>query len=71
METCSLNNFIEEMTPWLSGDYIREVYLDEKGNVIVEFLDGVRNGYSIDDCTLAEVKAALKDLKEKGLTVRY
>ena len=71
METCSLNNFIEEMKPWLSGDYIREVYLDEKGNVIVEFLDGVRNGYSIDDCTLAEVKAALKDLKEKGLTVRY
>ena len=71
METCSLNNFIQELTPWLTGDYIREIYLDQKGDVVVVFLDGVRNGYHIDDCTQVEVKAALKDLKEKGLKVRY
>jgi hypothetical protein len=70
METCSLESFIRELTPWLSGDYIREVYLDEKGDVVIVFLDGVRNGYHIDDCTQTEVKAALKDLKEKGLSVR-
>lgn len=70
METCSLDSFIQELTPWLSREYIRAVYLDEKGDVVVEFLDGVRNGYHIDDCTQGEVKAVLKDLKEKGLPVR-
>jgi hypothetical protein len=71
METCTLGSFIQELTPWLSGDYIREVYLNQDGNVVVEFLDGVRNGYHIDDCTQGEVKAALKDLAEKGLNVRF
>jgi hypothetical protein len=70
MRTCSLDDFVQELTPWLSRDYIREVYLDEKGDVVVMFLDGVRNGYQIDDCTQAEVQAALSDLKEKGLAVR-
>ena len=70
MKTCTLDSFIEELTPWLSRDYVREVYLDERGDVVVMFLDGIRNGYRIDDCTPAEVKAALSDLKEKGLAVR-
>ncbi|UCD88207.1 MAG: hypothetical protein JSV01_10855 [Desulfobacterales bacterium] len=70
MRTCSLDDFIQELTPWLSRDYIREVYLDEKGDVVVMFLDGVRNGYHIDNCTQAEVKAALSDLKDRGLAVR-
>jgi hypothetical protein len=70
MKTCSLNSFVEELTPWLSRDYIREVYLDDKGDVVVMFLDGVRNGYHIDDCTRAEVEAALIDLKARGLAVR-
>lgn len=70
MKTCNLNDFVQELTPWLSGDYIREVYLDEKGHVVVMFLDGVRNGYHIDDCTQAQVKEALRDLKDKGLAVR-
>jgi len=70
VKTCNLNDFVQELTPWLSGDYIREVYLDEKGHVVVMFLDGVRNGYHIDDCTQAQVKEALRDLKDKGLAVR-
>jgi len=69
MKTCSLDDFIQELTPWLSRDYVREVYLDENGDVVVMFLDGIRNGYHIDDCTKAEVKEALGDLKEKGLAV--
>ena len=70
MKTCRLDDFVQDLSPWLSGDYIREVYLDEKGHVVVMFLDGVRNGYHIEDCTQAEVKAALSDLKAKGLAVR-
>jgi hypothetical protein len=70
VKTCNLDDFLQELNPWLSGDYIREVYLDEKGQVVVMFLDGVRNGYHIDDCTQAQVKEALSDLKEKGLAVR-
>jgi hypothetical protein len=70
MKTCTLDEFVKELTPWLSRDYVREVYLDERGDVVVMFLDGIRNGYHIDDCTQAEVKAALSDLKDRGLAVR-
>jgi hypothetical protein len=70
MKTCTLDEFVNELTPWLSRDYVREVYLDERGDVVVMFLDGIRNGYHIDDCTQAEVKAALSDLKDRGLAVR-
>ena len=37
--------------------------MDEIGDVVIMFLDGIRNAYQIDDCTKAEVKAALSDLK--------
>ena len=69
MKACSLADFMEELAPWLSSDYIRKVYLDDQGHVVVMFLDGIRNAYHIDDCTEAEIKAALKDLKKKGLVV--
>ena len=71
MKACSLADFMEELTPWLSSDYIRKVYLDDQGHVVVMFLDGIRNAYDIDDCTEAEIKAALKDLKKKGLIVEW
>lgn len=70
MKTCSLDEFVQELTPWLSKDYVREVYLDEKGDVVVMFLDGIRNGYHIDNCTQGQVEATLSDLQERGLPVR-
>ena len=49
METCNLSNFMKTLTPWLSTDYLRKVYLNDEGHVTVLFTDGVRNVYRIDD----------------------
>lgn len=70
MKSCSLNDFMQELAPWLSDDYIREVYLDDNGHVVLLFLDGVRNAYHIEDCSEMQVKAMLEDLKEKGVPVK-
>jgi hypothetical protein len=70
MKTCSLNDFMQELAPWLSGDYIREVSLDDNGHVVLLFLDGVRNAYYINDCSELQVKLMLEDLKEKGVPVK-
>ena len=69
METCNLSDFMKSLTPWLSSDYLHKAYLDNKGQVILLFKDGVRNVYRIDDCTETQIKAVLEDLKKKGVTV--
>lgn len=69
MKTCSLNAFMEALTPWLSKDYIRSVCLNDSGAVVVEFLDGTRNVYLIDDCNEAQIKAVLEELKKQGIRV--
>jgi len=70
MKTCSLNDFMEEIKPWLDTDHIREAHLDDNGHFVLHFLDGMKNVYYIDDCNEAQIKGALKDLKSKGITVK-
>ena len=70
MKKCTLNDFMEEIKPWLDTDHIREAHLDEKGRFILHFLDGMKNVYHIDDCNEAQIKGVLKDLKNKGITVK-
>jgi hypothetical protein len=70
MKTCSLNDFMEEIKPWLDTDHIREAQLDDKGHFILHFLDGMKNVYYIDDCNEAQIKGVLKDLKSKGIKVK-
>lgn len=69
MKTCSLSNFMQALTPWLSDDYIRNVCLDENGNLVLTFTDGVKETYQIDDCDISQLKAILEDLKNKGIPV--
>ena len=69
MKTCSLNDFMEEIKPWLDKDHIREAHLDANGHFILHFLDGMKNVYYIDDCNEAQVKEVLKDLKKQGIIV--
>ena len=69
METCHLSEFMQSIKPWLSDQYIRKVYLDDEGHFKCLFKDGVIHTYRIDDCTKAELKDVLKDLKEKGVPV--
>ena len=69
MKTCSLNDFMAEIKPWLDKNHIREAQLDEKGHFVLYFLDGMKNVYHIDDCNQAQIKNVLNDLKKKGIPV--
>lgn len=69
MKTCSLNDFMEEIKPWLDGDYIREAFIDDKDRFILLFRDGMKNVYHIDDCNREQVEKVLKDLEKKGIKV--
>ncbi len=69
MKTCSLNDFMEEIKPWLDKDHIREAHLDDNGHFVLLFFDGMKNVYHIDDCNEAQIKGVLKDLKKQGITV--
>lgn len=67
MKTCSLNDFIAEMKPWLDKDHIRKAEIDQQGHFILHFLDGVKNVYEIDDCNGEQINKILNDLKAKGI----
>lgn len=69
MKTCSLSDFMQTLTPWLSSDYVRKVYLDDKDHLMLLFRDGVKDIYHIDDCTKVQLKTLLEDLKKKGISV--
>ena len=69
MKTCSLNDFMQEINPWLDSDHIREAHLDEKGRFVLLFRDGMKNVYHIDDCNREQVETVLKDLKKRGIIV--
>ena len=69
MKTCSLNDFMKEIGPWLDTDHIREAHLDDKGHFVLKFVDGMKNVYYIDDCNKAQIQQVLNDLKSKGIAV--
>ena len=69
MKTCSLNDFMTEINPWLDNDYIKEAHMDDKGHFVLQFRDGTKNVYYIDDCNEAQVKGVLNDLQKKGIQV--
>ena len=69
MKSCSMNDFMQELAPWLDKDYIREARLDDDGNIVLLFQDGVRDVFQIDDCTKGQINKIFKDLKDKGITV--
>ena len=67
MKTCTLNEFLQALSPWLSGDYIRKGYTDENGDVVLMFTDGVNNVYRIDDCTQAQLSEIIEKIRKKGI----
>jgi len=70
MKSCSLNDFMEEIKPWLDRDHIRSAEVDAEGRVILYFLDGMKNVYQVDDCNRAQVVKVLDDLRRKGIEVQ-
>ena len=69
MKTCSLNDFMDELKPWLDADHIRSAEVDDNGRMIIHFMDGMKNVYAIDDCNKEQVQKVLADLKKKGIPV--
>jgi hypothetical protein len=67
MNTCSLTQFLESLEPWLSTDYIRKGRLDENGDVVLMFNDGVRNVYRITDCDQAQLNNIIEKIRSKGI----
>ncbi|OKY74045.1 MAG: hypothetical protein BM485_15620 [Desulfobulbaceae bacterium DB1] len=69
MKSCSLNDFMQELQPWLDKDHIRKASVDDKGHFILHFVDGMKNVYHIDDCNKEQVDNVLQDLKKQGISV--
>jgi hypothetical protein len=69
MKTCSLNDFIQELGPWLDRDHIKEAFIDGKGHFALIFRDGMKNVYDIDDCNAEQIKGIIKDLRARGIPV--
>lgn len=67
MKTCSLNDFMAELTPWLDKNYINRAYMDIERRFVLEFNDGTKNVYLIDDCNEEQINKVLRDLKKKGV----
>ena len=69
MKSCSLNDFMQELRPWLDSDHIKEAFIDKKGHFALIFRDGMKNVYDIDDCNEEQVKAVIEELRAKGIPV--
>ncbi len=67
MKTCSLNDFMKSVKPWLSENYIKKAHINADGDFVLTFTDGVSNVYRVDDCTRAQLENVLSDLREKGV----
>ena len=68
-KSCSLNDFMEELTPWLDRDHIKNAFIDEKGRLVLFFLDGMRHVYTISDCNSSQIEDVLGGLRQKGISV--
>jgi hypothetical protein len=68
MKTCSLHDFISELTPWLDSHYIHRAQVDEQSQFILHFTDGTKNVYNIEDCNQAQIENVLTRLNELGIT---
>ena len=69
MEVCKLMDFMTVLKPWLDDDYLAEAYVNDKKEVVLQFTDGVKKVYRIDDCTIHQLVEVLEDLKKRGIPV--
>ncbi|ADH85018.1 cell division protein FtsQ [Desulfurivibrio alkaliphilus] len=69
MKTCALQDFMEELKPWLDQDHIRRAEVDARGRFTLYFNDGMKNVYAIDDCVQAQLAEVVQDLRRRGIEV--
>ncbi|MFH7320979.1 hypothetical protein ACHHRT_10280 [Desulfurivibrio sp. D14AmB] len=70
MRTCSLQDFMAELEPWLDSDHIRSAELDQHDHLILYFLDGMKNVYEISDCNRQQIGEVLSKLRQRGIPVQ-
>ena len=70
MKQCSLQDFMEELKPWLDTNHIRSAEWSGGDRLIIYFLDGMKNVYQIDDCNEEQIGAVVSDLKKQGIVVK-
>lgn len=70
MKQCSLQDFMEELKPWLDKNYIRSVELGDGDRLTIYFSDGMKNDYRIDDCNEKQRLAVISDLRKKGIAIQ-
>jgi len=68
-KSCSLNDFMEELTPWLDREHVKNAHIDGEGRLVLFFLDGMRHVYDINDCNSSQVEKVLSNLRERGIGV--
>ncbi len=69
MKQCSLNDFMEELKPWLDTNHIRSAEWSGGSRLTLYFLDGMKNVYQVDDCNDKQIRAVISDLKKRGVAV--
>ncbi len=68
-KSCSLNDFMQELTPWLDRDHIKSARLDGNGHLVLLFLDGMQHVYDITDCNRSQIDGVLAELEKKGIVI--
>jgi len=68
-KSCSLNDFMQELAPWLDREHIKSARVDADGRLVLLFLDGMQHVYVINDCNRQQINDVLADLKKKGIAV--
>ena len=71
MKTCSLDSFLEELKPWLTDSYVRKAAIEKGGRFTLYFLDGTKNVYQVDDCSMKQVKEICSNLEKEGVAVEF
>ena len=69
MKTCTLNDFLAAVNPWIDNAYVRNAYLNSDGHFVLNFTDGVKNIYQINDCNIGQLESILSEFKQKGIQV--
>ena len=70
MKQCSLQDFMEELKPWLDTNHIRSAEVSGGDRLTLYFLDGMKNVYQIDDCNEKQILAVVGELRKKGIVVK-
>ena len=69
MNTCTFNEFMQMLKPWLNDDYIRQARLGAEGTCTFRFVDGGYRTYQIDDCTSEQLGNTIEWLEKHGIEV--